>query len=382
MSLRNYGPERIQSIRIASILYVSFMKSIKEILWSSPVLREVYIYWSEKARFLHEAKIRFPVERTGNGSIDDYKRALSKHRVTYSEYMYSYEYWRLDEEQRNEFISTSEMQCIYRKFGSKKVRDLFHDKVSFLKEYNGYVHREWALTKDLSLDEFKGMVLRKDWIAKPVDRTRGEGIFKISSKDVQDWDSLFSRCVDGNILLEECVYACKEIATFHPQSLNTIRVVTFSNKEKCIVFGALLRTGAHGSFIDNTHAGGVYAPIDVETGIVNHDGIDSKGNIYYMHPDSGLIFKGFQIPKWKEIITTCQKASSQIPDVFFAGWDVCVLENGSVELIEGNHAPDFDGGMQAPFKIGVKKCVKNAFIELYGVDPIDYLPWYRRPYKR
>lgn len=360
---------------------MSILKSLKESVWSLPFFKELYIDFDERKRFFAEAEERFEKEVPSHGSLRDYKKAFNRHRVTYSEYMYSYDYWHLDEDQRDEFISTSEMQCIYRKFGSRKVRNIFHDKVAFLKEYKRFAQREWALARDLSLEGFREMVSRHDCIAKPIDGTRGEGIFKVSSKDVRDWDALYSRCVEGNILLEECVHACKEIASFHPQSLNTIRVVTFSNKEKCIFFGALLRTGAHGSFIDNTHSGGVYAPIDVETGIINHDGIDSKGNSFVAHPDTGVVFKGFQIPGWNTIIETCKKASFQIPDVFFAGWDVCVLDNGRVELIEGNHAPDFDGGMQAPFKTGVKKRVREAFEDLYGVDPIAYLPWYRKPYK-
>ena len=360
---------------------MSILKSLKESVWSLPFFTELYINFDEKKRFYAEAKERFGKEAPSHGSLRDYKRAFRRHRVTYSEYMYSYEYWHLNEEERDKFISTSEMQCIYRKFGSRKVRNLFHDKVAFLKEYKEFAQREWAWAKDLSLDGFKEMVLRHDCIAKPIDGTRGEGIFKIVSTDVKDWGALYSKCVEGNVLLEECVHACDEIASFHPQSLNTIRVVTFSNKEKCIFFGALLRTGAHGSFIDNTHSGGVYAPIDVETGVINHDGIDSKGNTYVAHPDTGVVFIGFQIPRWDEIIETCKKASSRIPDVFFAGWDVCILDDGRIELIEGNHTPDFDGGMQAPFKKGVKERVRSAFEELYRVDPIDYLPWYRKPYK-
>lgn len=355
---------------------------IKNIAWKSSAFREVYIYFVEKKRYIADARVRFARESPIHGSLEDYKKAFKKHRVTYSEYMYSYEYWKLNEQQRDEFISTAEMQCIYRKFGSRKVRDLFHNKVSFLKEYKDFIHRKWSLARDLSFDEFKKMILLFDWIAKPIDGTRGEGIFKVSSRVVSDndWQGLYSKCVEGNFLLEECIHACKEIESFHPQSLNTIRVVTFSNKEKCILFGALLRTGAHGNFVDNTHSGGVYAPIDVNTGIIIHDGIDSKGNTYVAHPDTGVVFNGFQIPKWHEIIDTCRKASSQIPNVFFAGWDVCIMNDGRIELIEGNHAPDFDGGMQAPFKIGAKQRVRDAFKDLYGVDPLAYLPWYRKPF--
>ena len=49
-------------------------------------------------------------------------------------------------------------------------------------------------------------------------------------------------------------------------------------------------------------------------------------------------------------------------------------EGGEIALIEGNHGPDFDGGMQAPKKIGVKQRVKNTVMDLYGIDPLQFIP--------
>ena len=57
----------------------------------------------------------------------------------------------------------------------------------------------------------------------------------------------------------------------------------------------------------------------------------------------------------------------------FAGWDVVIKDNGEVGLIEGNHGPDFDGGMQAPKKVGVKHRMKDTVMELYGIDPLQYI---------
>lgn len=352
-----------------------------EKLLSTPKVLEIRLWLFERRTFLKEAKTRFKKEKPGVGSYRDYKKANWKHLVTYAEYMYSYEFWRLNEEERNEFISTAEMQAIYRKLGSNEVRRVFHDKVAFLQEFHSYIHREWALARELSLEQFKAMVERHDCIAKPVDGTRGNGISKICANEVTNWEALYAECVENNILLEERIQACDEIAEFHPSSLNTIRVVTISGADKCVVLGALLRMGAHGSIIDNTHAGGVYAPITVETGTIDVDAIDSKNYRYANHPDTGKPIKGFKIPYWNQIIDTCKKASQTIPNIHFAGWDICVTKSGQIEIIEGNHAPDFDGGMQAPLKVGVKKKVQNTIMEVMGVDPIQYISIWKMPKK-
>ena len=349
------------------------VSKIKETLWSIPLYREVHIYSDERKRFFQEARERFVKEKPEHGSWRDYKKAFRKHRVTYSEYMYSYEYWRLDEKARDEFISTSEMQVIYRKLGEREVRDVFHDKVRFLTAFSPYVHRWWALAKSLTFDKLKEKATQFDLIAKPVDGTRGEGIFKIIGKEVDDWQLLYDRLIKEDYLLEQCIVACKELSAFHPFSLNTIRVVTISNGDRCEVFGALFRMGAHGSVIDNTHAGGVYAPINVETGTIDIPAIDAHNNLYDDHPDTGKKIKGFQIPKWNLIVDTCKEASRTIPNIHFAGWDLCVNESGQVEIIEGNHAPDFDGGMQAPLKKGVKHKLRQTVMEVMGVDPLSII---------
>lgn len=347
--------------------------AIKRALWANPLFVEAYIWIIEKKRFLSEARTRFQKEGQGRGSYADYVDAFRRHRVTFSEYMYSYEYWHLNEGERDAFISTSEMQCIYRKLGSRAVRNLFTEKPRFLQAFRDFVSRRWAVAREMSEPEFVAFLSSCDCILKPLDGTRGEGIRKICEGDAVDLHALYRTCVEQNLLVEECVQACEEISSFHPSSLNTIRVVTISNGERCEVFGALLRMGAHGSVIDNTHAGGVYAPINIETGIVDVEAIDSQNHHYALHPDTGKPIKGFVIPHWDRIVACCKSACRVVPDIHFAGWDVCILPNGKIEIIEGNHAPDFDGGMQAPLKIGVKKKLQDTVIRIMGVDPLPYI---------
>ncbi|MBR1595535.1 MAG: hypothetical protein IJ665_02425 [Phocaeicola sp.] len=351
---------------------MSVINKTKELLWSIPLYREIHIYFDEKKRFLQEAKNKFA---NGNvlGSYKDYVNAFKKHRVTYSEYMFSYEYWHLNEEERNKFISTSEMQILYRKLGNKKVREVFHDKVLFLKAFSPFVHRWWSLAESLSLEDLKKHAEQFDIIAKPIDGTRGNGIFKIISAKVTDWAQLYEHLNKNKYLLEQCIESCNELNEFHPTSLNTIRVVTISSRNHCKVFGAILRMGAHGSIIDNTHAGGIYAPINIVTGQIDVPAIDAHNNHYDTHPDTGKPIKGFRIPEWDKIISTCKEASQEIPNIHFAGWDICINSAGQIEIVEGNHAPDFDGGMQAPLKKGVKKEIQQVVLDIMGVDPLKLI---------
>ena len=343
--------------------------------WESvePIVLEYRIWRSEKKKYLKEAKELFN-NSEGKSNLKDYKKALYRHRVTYGEYMYKFEYWKLNEAQRNEFISCSEMQCIYRKMVQPEVKTVFWNKILFLNKFPSFAQRKWIEVRKSTYEEFAEMLNSFDCIAKPIEGWRGQGIRKIEKRENKaDIRALYDEFVRDNILLEERIHACKEIEEYHPQSLNTIRVVTISNPNKCVIFGAILRMGTGNSIIDNTHNGGVFASIDVKTGIIETDGLDSMGNHYVVHPDTKKTIKGFQIPYWDKVVETCTRATKVLPKLIYAGWDVVVKDGGTIALIEGNHGPDFDGGMQAPKKIGVKQRVKDMVMDLYGIDPLQYI---------
>lgn len=347
--------------------------------WRMQWIQESKIFLQEKQKFLQEAKSYYS-SGGDKGTLKDYRKAFNKHRVTINEYVYGYEYWKLSEIERDEFVSKSEMHCIYRKMIRGSVRNTFHKKESFLQKFSVFVHRDWSLVRDLSFEQFEAFLKKHDSILKPLDGTCGEGIFKLVYSTDKDLRSIYEKCFADNYLMEECVQSCTEIAEFHPHSLNTIRVVTVSKGEKCVVFGALLRMGAHGNVVDNTHAGGVFAPINVETGRIDVPAIDGKNNKYTEHPDSGKTIVGFEIPYWQDIVETCKKATQTIPGIVFAGWDLCVLPDGSIEIIEGNHAPDFDGGLQAPLKVGVKKKIFGIIRDLYGITPRNLISFFGKNY--
>jgi len=361
---------------------LSLKNSLRKLLNWQPA-DEYRLRLAERKLFFAEARRKFVTEKPQHGSFRDYKRAFRRHRVTYAEYMYSYEFWRLDEAKRNHFLSTSEAQCIYRKAGDAKVRLVFKNKALFLNTFSDFVTRDWISSEELPFETFLQFIKRHEGIIlKPNEGTRGKGIEKIHYQGDEEAEAIYRRVMQNRCILEECITACEEISAFHPQSLNTIRVVTVSGKGKCELFGALIRMGAGGSFVDNTHAGGIYAPIDIATGTVMTDGMDAHNRHFPKHPDTGKPIKGFIVPHWLDIVETCRRASQHIPNIRFAGWDLCVLPNGKVEIIEGNHAPDFDGGMQAPLKTGVKFRFQQTVKEVLGFDPLPLISIFHKTKKQ
>lgn len=304
-------------------------------------------------RNLKEAKLLFESEKPQHGTWKDYKQAWAKHLVSYSEYMHQYEFYRLNESERSQYISRLEMRLLYYQIVPEYIHRIFWNKAEFLKRYNDFVHRRWLVAQEASFEEFRDFIEKTDCIAKPVEGALGIGVFKIQLGDATE--SIYKFCVSNNLLLEACLSNERTIAQFHPNSLNTIRLTTVSGGG---ILGTFIRVGRHGSIVDNAHAGGIFAQINPDAGVIESDGIDTDGHRYSVHPDTGVKFKGFQIPRWDELVATCRKAHDQMQDAPVVGWDVCIDSNDNIEIIEGNHLPDVDV-LQSPLKIGIRAKVES-----------------------
>jgi len=319
-----------------------------------------------KRKYLNEARCIFN-SGGGLGSFEDYKLALNKHWVTYSEYAFQYAFHEKSEAERNEYVSRKRMAYLYHVYTPAEAKAYFRNKARFLDLFRKYVHRQWKYVPKISFTDFNQMVSRYDCIAKPSSGKLGRGIFKIyKNSDLAELQRLYDYCVNNRYLLEECVEQCEALRAFHPQSLNTLRVVTIANRNKARVFSGVLRTGVGDSVVDNSHKGGLSAQINIDSGVVETDGVNTSGERLVIHPDSGMKFKGFHIPNWNNIVTTCCEAAKSV-DSLITGWDVAINKDGEVEIIEANYGPDMDM-MQARYQKGAKKMIYSLVNEFHGLN--------------
>lgn len=343
------------------------------------IYRELKKLQEDRKHLWEEAVEKYNDEHPRHGSLSDYKRALYRHRVSYDEYMKCYKFWDLDEIHRDEFISEMEMRCIYRKTVEVSFDTICSNKVLLLKRFDGYVHRKWAYTGSMSFEDFDKFVSSTDCIAKPIFGTLGRGVFLIRRGDGQNRQELFDYCRKNNYMIEEQLRACEEIEAFHPRSLNTIRVFTISKKGRCKLVASELRVGVGDNIVDNASAGGIVAAIDLETGTIIGDGADKAGKRYKAHPDTGKVFKGFVIPHWQKVVNMCKEMSTIVPEMVFAGWDICVLPNGDIEMMEVNSYPNITG-LQTAYQKGLKPRLSALGKEVLGYDPVNLISIWSKSY--
>ncbi len=142
----------------------------------------------------------------------------------------------------------------------------------------------------------------------------------------------------GRMLLQEVVTQHEDVNRINPYCINTIRIITLrSDTGKIHVFAASIRLGTvKDSFVDNRAVGGAAVGID-ENGRLKKYGFQHAkyGTKISKHPVTGLVFEGYQLPYWNEVVDLVTKAHKAIINVQSIGWDVALTPDGPV-LIEGN----------------------------------------------
>ncbi|MGN0479570.1 MAG: sugar-transfer associated ATP-grasp domain-containing protein [Hominenteromicrobium sp.] len=147
----------------------------------------------------------------------------------------------------------------------------------------------------------------------------------------------------GFFLVEEALTQHPDMRALYPSSLNTMRVVTLTDKAGEVhVLYCFIRTGRGGAYVDNTTSGG-FSALVCEDGVVRRPAISDKTGEYFdVHPDTGCSFINFRVPCYQEALELCKKAAKVRPGMRYVGWDVGITPQGPV-LVEGNDLPAYDG---------------------------------------
>lgn len=124
---------------------------------------------------------------------------------------------------------------------------------------------------------------------------------------------------------------CKEIFCY-----NQPKPISELHKKIIDLSKVNIRTGRGSNVVDNSHYDGVYAAVDVNTGIICSLGYNLLGEKFVKHPDSYVVFAGFQIPKWQELLKLAKNIASINHNLRYIGWDFVLTPNYEWLLLEGN----------------------------------------------
>jgi len=158
-----------------------------------------------------------------------------------------------------------------------------------------------------------------------------------------------------------------------PHGLGTIRAVTRYDGRQARVLAACLRIPVGKNDADNFKhgaSGNLVAGIDLASGRLLRTYGSTDRNWPRIvevdrHPDTGGVFAGFQVPRWRELLDVVERAQLAFAGLTTVGWDVAITDDGPV-LIEGNPASDadllqvaLDRGLRSVLLVGFEPAVRR-----------------------
>ncbi|MFR5421847.1 MAG: sugar-transfer associated ATP-grasp domain-containing protein [Oscillospiraceae bacterium] len=109
---------------------------------------------------------------------------------------------------------------------------------------------------------------------------------KLRTADWPDAEKLLAYLKEKGLdVLEEPLAQHPDMAKLHPQSVNTMRIVTDRVGDTVHIAYIVLKIGRGDGFCDNSGQGGVICRVDEKTGKICSVATDDYFNVYETHPE-------------------------------------------------------------------------------------------------
>lgn len=195
-------------------------------------------------------------------------------------------------------------------------------------------HQELELLLKNSLDKYG------DLIVKPVSQYGGFNIFKIDANNLK---SSITKLRDGHFVINNCLTNDSFLSNIYPNSLNTIRVVFFKNKEKVnkILMIAQRFGNSQTKGVDNVSSGGLACSVNIISGELSSAYSyvsDSFKGWFTHHMDTGAQIEGAYIPDWSNKILQIEEIIKSLDFIEYGGVDLAFTNLG-IKVIEINSLP-------------------------------------------
>jgi Sugar-transfer associated ATP-grasp len=207
--------------------------------------------------------------------------------------------------------------------------------------------RDRVAPEFIPLSELARVIPPEGCVLKPDRSTWGYGVLVFKSFDRDMFEHVDGERFDterlgavireqrGGFLVQERLFNHPDIAALGLPSLATLRVLTYGAGDDIRIARAALKFPVGRKGVDNYHAGGIAAPVDLESGRVG-PGVDASGMEWLSsHPETGQRFEGLIVPHWNEVLTQARRAAMSMPEFRCVGWDIAVTPGGVI-ILEGN----------------------------------------------
>ncbi|MBP3501364.1 MAG: hypothetical protein J6J63_04015, partial [Oscillospiraceae bacterium] len=221
--------------------------------------------------------------------------------------------------------------------------DEFDDKLRFNENFAEFLGRKTLNGETATVADLTAFLDGQEAIFAKINHGDcGRGVEKLYVKDFESPAAMLDYIQENKlVVLEQVLRQHEDMARLHPSSVNTMRILTDLVDDTVHIAYITVKMGRGGGVCDNSGQGGVLCRVDIESGKICSPATDDYFNVYDKHPDTGIVFQGYQLPMVDEAIALAKKAARKVPQVGHVGWDVAITPSGPA-IIEGNDFPGTD----------------------------------------
>lgn len=208
----------------------------------------------------------------------------------------------------------------------------------------------FSLNGDVLSEESILKIVReeKKFLIKPLNAGGGVGIHLIEysdeniyfdSKIIEASKLINSLLKYNNYIVSKYIFQNKYASDIFTNSVNTIRMISFYDKEsdKIEIANATHRFGSSkNSIVDNVSSGGLFADICLKTGILSYAYSYNSLDKIYTHPVTNKQIEGLKVPSWTKIKKFIKSKAKKYPYLPYMAWDITLDENENIIVIEIN----------------------------------------------
>jgi len=169
----------------------------------------------------------------------------------------------------------------------------------------------------------------------------------------------------GRWIVQKKISSHPSIQAVNGSALNTTRIYTIVTVNGIDYMGGYQAFATGSSETDSWQHGSVYVSIDPINNRLGRYGITSQSDphdgVIFQHPDSKIVFEGYEIPFIADSVALCLKAHSFFDRAFVIGWDIAITAHGPM-VVEANENPGIN--VLQCLEGGISRRVKEAYGEM------------------
>ena len=284
-------------------------------------------------------------EKSGQSKIYSFFDILvcaAKYGAGYYDYL-MFGFYNMNGKQRDTYLTRVRNKKVIDLMNDPAYGDEFDDKLRFNENFAEFLGRKTLNGETATVADLTAFLDGQEAIFAKINHGDcGRGVEKLYVKDFESPAAMLDYIQQNKlVVLEQVLKQHEDMARLHPASVNTMRILTDLVDDTVHIAYITVKMGRGGGVCDNSGQGGVLCRVDIESGRICSPATDDYFNVYDKHPDTGIVFQGYQLPMVDEAIALAKKAARKVPQVGHVGWDVAITPDGPA-IIEGNDFPGTD----------------------------------------